>query len=106
MKLTTLLLCIALTGISYFVSAQNWPEEFILTPEKSKFDKTSTYSEVIQFISDVTRGVDQAHVIVAIRPEEKRVTIGGDFGNVSQDHVGRVLGGQLFTSVMVARCPR
>ena len=76
MKLTTLLLCIALTGISYFVSAQNWPEEFILTPEKSKFDKTSTYSEVIQFISDVTRGVDQAHVMsMGKSPEGKDIPV-------------------------------
>jgi hypothetical protein len=76
MKLTTLLLCIALTGISYFVSAQNWPAEFILTPEKSKFEKTSTYSEVIQFISDVTRGVDQAHVMSMGRsPEGKDIPV-------------------------------
>jgi hypothetical protein len=63
MKFPRFLLFSALMGISFFLSAQKWPTELVLTPEKSKFEKTSTYAEVVQFIADVTRGSSNAHVI-------------------------------------------
>jgi hypothetical protein len=76
MKLAQSLLLVALMGISFFVSAQNWPTELILTPEKSKFEKTSTYAEVVQFIADVTRASDNAHVIsMGKSPEGKDIPV-------------------------------
>jgi hypothetical protein len=41
---------------SFYLSAQTkapWPESLILTPEKSAFEKTSTYGDVMQFITSI-----------------------------------------------------
>lgn len=36
-------------------SAQNWSSELLLTPEKSSFVKTSTYSEVVSFLNEISK---------------------------------------------------
>ena len=48
LRLAVLLACIQLT-------AQNtaWSEDLITTPEKSNYQKTSTYSEVMDFIKAI-----------------------------------------------------
>jgi hypothetical protein len=59
-----LLYCLALSGFSFLLQAQNqWPESLILTPEKTDFIKTSTYAEVMQFISAIAPMTENAHVI-------------------------------------------
>jgi hypothetical protein len=50
-KIATLILLIV-TG--YGLKAQQaWPEDLILTPEKSNFEKTSTYGDVMNFINAI-----------------------------------------------------
>lgn len=51
MKRLTLL---SLVFVSWAASAQQvWPPELLLTPEKSNFEKTSTYAEVMTFIDAI-----------------------------------------------------
>jgi hypothetical protein len=76
MKRTTLLLALALTGISFFLQAQTWPAELVLTPEKTNFVKTSTYAEIVQFLTDVTKTSDNGHVIsIGKSPEGKDIPV-------------------------------
>lgn len=70
-------LTIALLGFSFFLNAQSsWPPELVLTAEKSNFVKTSTYSDVVQFISDVTKDSEYAHVMsMGKSPEGKDIPV-------------------------------
>ena len=52
-KIAFLLLFSILTGNVQSQVKQAWPEDLILTPEKSGFDKTSTYGDVIKFINTI-----------------------------------------------------
>jgi hypothetical protein len=77
MKFTRIILFTALSGFSFFVQAQAvWPEELVLTPEKSNFIKTSTYAEVMDFINSISRKTTQAHVIsMGKSPEGKDIPV-------------------------------
>lgn len=48
-KLLTLL-CLSFFLLSDLTAQQAWSSDLILTPEKSNFEKTSTYADVMQFI--------------------------------------------------------
>jgi hypothetical protein len=64
MKILSYLTSLAFSSISFYATAQNeWPASLILTPEKSDFVKTSTYADVMQFISSITAVAPNAHVI-------------------------------------------
>ena len=52
-KITFLLLFIIISANSKSQSKQAWPEDLMLTPEKSNFDKTSTYADVMKFITTI-----------------------------------------------------
>ena len=52
-KITFLLLFIIISSNSKSQSKQAWPEDLMLTPEKSNFDKTSTYADVMKFITTI-----------------------------------------------------
>jgi len=56
-----LFLLILLPG--YLFAQQPWPDELILTPEKSNFVKTSTYAEVIAFLDAIKSKSNNVHVI-------------------------------------------
>lgn len=57
-------LCIPLLFLSECLLAQSsFPEEFILTPEKTYFVKTSTYTDVVTFIENLKRASPFIHVI-------------------------------------------
>jgi hypothetical protein len=45
------------------VAQQSWPEELILTPEKSNFEKTSTYSEVMSFLNAIKSKSNDVQII-------------------------------------------
>ncbi len=52
MKKTVLLLFLGLSVLSINAQiANSWPESLVLTPEKSNFEKTSTYSDVMNFLT-------------------------------------------------------
>src|SRR5687767_11595355 len=71
MKACKLTLFFALMGCSFFLNAQkSWPPDLILTPEKSDFVKTSTHSDVVQFITNITKTSDYAHVISMAKSAE------------------------------------
>ena len=64
MKFTAILFTIALSGHAFLLNAQTvWPEDLILTPEKSNFVKTSTYADVMRFIESIKGKTSLAHVI-------------------------------------------
>jgi len=52
-KIAILLIFSIVTGNVQSQVKQAWPEDLILTPEKSGFDKTSTYGEVMKFINTI-----------------------------------------------------
>ncbi len=52
-KIAILLIFSIVTGNVHSQVKQAWPEDLILTPEKSGFDKTSTYGEVMKFINTI-----------------------------------------------------
>jgi hypothetical protein len=66
-----------LACISFLTQAQNqWPESLILTPEKTNFVKTSTYADVMQFISAITPMAANAHLIsMGKSPEGKDIPV-------------------------------
>ncbi len=73
-----LLLCsiILFSVITVSPAQQQWPESLILTPEKTDFIKTSTYAEVMQFISAITPMAPNAHVIsMGKSPEGKDIPL-------------------------------
>lgn len=45
------------------LAQQTWPQEIILTPEKSNFIKTSTYADVISFLDAIHVKSENVHVI-------------------------------------------
>ena len=61
MKKRTILFLLVLP--LHLVAQQTWPEELILTPEKSNFVKTSTYAEVVSFLDAIKAKSDKVHVI-------------------------------------------
>lgn len=75
MKIKIFLPLIALC--SFAVRAQSqWPESLIITPEKSNFIKTSTYAEVMQFVSAIVPMSPNAHVIsMGKSPEGKDIPV-------------------------------
>jgi hypothetical protein len=77
MKVRLLYLITALLGFSFYANAQAvWPEELILTPEKSNFVKTSTYAEVMQFVEAIKSKSPLAHVIsMGKSPEGKDIPV-------------------------------
>jgi hypothetical protein len=77
MKLLRSLLILALSGFSFLLHAQTtWPEDLILTPEKSSFVKTSTYAEVMQFIDAIKTKTSLAQVIsMGKSPEGKDIPV-------------------------------
>ncbi|HEY0654895.1 MAG TPA: M14 family metallopeptidase [Chryseosolibacter sp.] len=70
--LLPLLIC-----VNFTTRGQNqWPESLILTPEKSNFVKTSTYSEVMQFIAAIAPMAPNAHVVsMGKSPEGKEIPV-------------------------------
>ena len=53
-KITTFLLfCLFVTGLTRAQSKQSWSEDLIITPERSNFEKTSTYGEVMNFLTAI-----------------------------------------------------
>jgi hypothetical protein len=77
MKTSTAILVSAFTVFSFALHAQDsWPEDLILTPEKSNFIKTSTYAEVMQFINSIKEKSANAHVIsMGKSPEGKEIPV-------------------------------
>lgn len=77
MKIKLLLCCkILFSVITVSPAQQQWPESLILTPEKTDFIKTSTYAEVMQFISAITPMAPNAHVIsMGKSPEGKDIPV-------------------------------
>lgn len=77
MKNSTAVLMIFLTSFSLVVNAQvSWPEELLLTPEKTNFIKTSTYAEVMQFINSIKDKTPNAQVIsMGKSPEGKEIPV-------------------------------
>ncbi|HEY0744998.1 MAG TPA: M14 family metallopeptidase [Chryseosolibacter sp.] len=70
-----LVACLLALSISMHAQ-QQWPESLILTPEKTDFVKTSTYAEVMQFISAITPLAPNAHVITMGKsPEGKDIPV-------------------------------
>ena len=45
------------------MAQQTWPDELILTPEKSNFEKTSTYAEVMSFLSAIKTKSNDVEII-------------------------------------------
>ena len=50
-KITTLLFLALAAGNLQAQLKQTWPEDLIITPERSNFDKTSTYADVLKLIN-------------------------------------------------------
>jgi hypothetical protein len=77
MKTSTAILVSAFTVFSFALHAQaSWPEDLILTSEKSNFIKTSTYAEVMQFINSIKEKSANAHVIsMGKSPEGKEIPV-------------------------------
>jgi len=46
-------LCFILFAITIVRAQQSWPESLIITPEKSNFEKTSSYADVMQFLRTI-----------------------------------------------------
>jgi hypothetical protein len=71
MKMIRTIFITALMGFSFLLSAQSsWPDNLILTPEKTEFVKTSTYADVIQFISGIKTKSDLVHLITLGKSSE------------------------------------
>ena len=47
----------------YLFAQQQWPDDLILTPEKSNFVKTSTYADVMAFLTAVKSKSSNVHII-------------------------------------------
>jgi hypothetical protein len=77
MKISTAILVPLFTVFSIALNAQaSWPEDLILTPERSSFVKTSTYAEVMMFISSIKKKSSNAHVIsMGKSPEGKEIPV-------------------------------
>lgn len=76
MKIKIFLCCVAVTFSSFTRAQQQWPESLILTPEKTDFVKTSTYAEVMQFISSIAPMAPNSHVIsMGKSPEGKYIPV-------------------------------
>src|SRR5687768_5250605 len=77
MKIALAFLTLALLGYSFLLSAQStWPDELIITPEKTDFIKTSTYGEVMQFITAIGKKSSYAHVFsMGKSPEGKDIPV-------------------------------
>jgi NAD(P)H-flavin reductase len=77
MKTAIPVITLLVTVISLNSQAQqSWPEELVLTPEKSNFVKTSTYAEVMQFVSAIAKKSDNASVIsIGKSPEGKDIPV-------------------------------
>lgn len=58
-KLLFLLLTLLQTNL---YSQSTWSESLILTPEKSQFQKTSTYKDVIYFLDEIKKQSDKVHI--------------------------------------------
>jgi hypothetical protein len=64
MKIVPFAICVCFIFISLSTQAQiSWPEELIIPPEKTAFEKTSTYSEVITFLNHLKNRSDNIHLI-------------------------------------------
>ena len=53
MKKVVLLLLLVCSIKSFAQSKQSWTDDLILTPERSNFEKTSTYTDVMNFINTI-----------------------------------------------------
>ncbi len=53
-----ILFCVIQTPI---FSQSPWPEGLLLTPEKSQFQKTSTYKDVVNFLEEIKKHSDRVH---------------------------------------------
>lgn len=51
---------------------QSWPEELLITPEKSNFTKTSTHAEVISFLKAIEAKSENVHVFSMGKSKEGR----------------------------------
>ncbi len=45
------------------LTAQNWPAELLIKPEKTSYRETSTYQEVMDFVNAAIDGKSQAHLM-------------------------------------------
>lgn len=64
-----------IAGITLAVSttmAQTWPEELVLTPEKSSFTKTSTHAEVMDFLQSIVKKSSDVTLISMGKSKEGR----------------------------------
>lgn len=64
MKIVPFAICVCFIFI--FLSTQgqiSWPEELIIPPEKTAFEKTSTYSEVVTFLNQLRNRSENIHLI-------------------------------------------
>jgi hypothetical protein len=77
MKTPRVFFLLLFSALSVYTNAQtSWPEELLLTPEKSNFVKTSTYSEVMQFINSIKEKTTFAHIIALGKsPEGKEIPV-------------------------------
>lgn len=57
------LIVILLAFPGYLLAQQTWPDDLILTPEKSAFVKTSTYAEVMSFLNAIKGKSENIHVL-------------------------------------------
>ena len=73
MKISTVVLALFFIVVFVPLNAQTtWPEELLLTPEKSNFVKTSTYAEVMLFVNAIKEKSSKAHVISMGKSSEGR----------------------------------
>lgn len=73
MKYLFVLVCLITVTVQ---AQQQWPEDLILTPEKSNFIKTSTHAEVMGFLKAIEPKSEQVHLIsMGKSPEGKDIPV-------------------------------
>ena len=64
MKIILTTLFLVLSGLLLVTKAQTaWPEELVITPEKTDFVKTSTHAQVMAFLTEIASKTSKAHLI-------------------------------------------
>ena len=66
-KLSILILSVLPTILS---AQHTWPEELIITPEKTNFEKTSTHKEVMDYLQAIQRLSKEVNVISMGKSQE------------------------------------
>jgi murein tripeptide amidase MpaA len=74
MIIRTLLVCVLCSVIAH--AQPTWPDSLILTPEKTNYEKTSTYADVMFFLSAASARSKDIHVIsMGKSPEGKDIPV-------------------------------